>query len=78
MLASVQLRPDGRYNFVVENLTLAVIDQQTLDGLGNFKAQLLNGQANPDVFGALSLTATMVGSQVEYIHGNIRRVFGEQ
>ncbi len=30
------LRPDGRYNFTISNLTLAVLDEPSLNGLGQF------------------------------------------
>ena len=72
-------RPDGRYNFTISNLTLAVLDETTLNGLGQFKDQLLseNG-ASPDVFGLLALSAMLNNGQVEYIPHNIQRIFGEQ
>ena len=73
------LRPDGRYNFTISNLTLAVLDEPTLNGLGQFKEQLLSrAGASPDVFGALPLAAALSGGQVEFIAENIQRVFGEQ
>ncbi len=79
MTARAILRPDGRYNFTVSNLTLVVLDETTLNGMGEFKGQLLSqAGANPDVFGALSLAAMMTGGQVEYLTENIKRVFGEQ
>ena len=79
MQAQVIRRPDGRYNFTVEQITLAVLDERLLDGLGEFKIQLLSPQgANPDVFGALPLAAALTGGKVEYLAENVRRVFGEQ
>ena len=72
-------RPDGRYNFTISNLTLAVLDETTLNGLGQFKDQLLseNGTSS-DVFGLLALSAMLNNGQVEYIPYNIQRIFGEQ
>lgn len=73
------LRPDGRYNFTISNLTLAVLDEPTLNGLGQFKSQLLSeAGASPDVFGLLALSAMLNNGQVEYIPHNLRRIFGEQ
>ena len=72
-------RPDGRYNFTISNLTLAVLDETTLNGLGQFKDQLLseNGTSS-DVFGLLALSAMLNNGQVEYVPHNIQRIFGEQ
>ncbi len=73
------LRPDGRYNFTISNLTLSVLDQPTLNGLGQFKDQLLSeAGASPDVFGLLALSAMLNNGHVEYIPYNIQRIFGEQ
>ncbi len=74
---TARLRPDGRYNLVVTWLTVAVIDQATLDGLGKYKAQLLGAGSSLDVFGLLSIAAAASGGQVEYT-AHARRVFGEQ
>ena len=77
--AHAVLRLDGRYNFVIGNLTLAVLDEPTLNGLGLFKDQLLSSNgASPDVFGLLALAATLTGGLVEYIPHIIQRIFGEQ
>jgi|GEM_PF-5920687 len=73
------LRPDGRYNFIVSNLTLAILDEPTLNGLGQFRDQLLSeAGASPDVFGLLALSAMLNNGQVEYVPYNIQRIFGEQ
>lgn len=79
MQAFAALRPDGRYNFTISYLTLAVIDEQTLMGLGHYREQLLSiAGASPDVFGLLMLASILTGGQVEYIPHNIQRIFGEQ
>ena len=73
--ASIEPRPDGRYNFSYGGLTLAVLDDRVYQGLG---LDLEQACINPDLFGALALVAEITGGQLEYNRDNVIRVFGEQ